>query len=257
MRPIIKGETPTDNAGNTIVFSEYARSRRYLIDRIGEYCSYCERKIEANLAVEHVQPKDSNPQLALEWSNFLLGCTNCNSTKGKKQVILNEYVWPDIDDTYSYFLYNHTGIVQVSPEINDPNLMLKIQKMLDLVGLQKSPPRTGSADWEKASDRRYEHRIQAWVDANRYMKNYTNKVQDPPLYFWRDQHGHEIDLVLDEGSSLAFIEIKSGQTFQRDFFKNIDWINQLNNTDKGICIFGGDKSINFGSKILKSWKDLF
>ena len=52
MRPVFKGENPKDTNNNDIIFTEYARSRRYLIDRIGEYCSYCERKIEASLAVE-------------------------------------------------------------------------------------------------------------------------------------------------------------------------------------------------------------
>ena len=177
MRPVIKGSTPTDSEGNDIIFSKYDRARRYLIDGIGEYCSYCERKIEANLAVEHVQPKDTNPQLALDWNNFLLACTNCNSTKGKKTVNLNEYVWPDIDNTFSHFLYNQTGIVNISPLATEQVLKEKIQKMLDLMGLQKSPPRVGSADWERASDRRYEHRIQAWSDANHYMDKY-NKSSD-------------------------------------------------------------------------------
>ncbi len=178
MRPIIKGLTPTDTDGNEIKFVKYSRSRRYLIDRIGEYCSYCERKIESNLAVEHVQPKDSNPQLRLDWNNFLLGCTNCNSTKGNTNVILSDYVWPDTDNTYRYFSYDHTGIVNISNTINDQNIESKIKNMLDLVGLQNSPPRHGSADWERASDRRYEHRILAWSDANHYMNAYNNSSDE-------------------------------------------------------------------------------
>lgn len=181
MRPVLKGANPIDENGNVIIFTRYARSRRYLIDRIGEYCSYCERKIEANLAVEHVQPKDTNPNLSLEWSNFLLGCTNCNSTKGNKQVTLDDFVWPDIDNTFNYFEYNETGIVNIPFSIVDPNLRAKIQKMLDLVGLQKHPPRLGTADWKEASDRRFEHRIQAWLDANHYMELYnssTNEIRE-------------------------------------------------------------------------------
>lgn len=178
MRPIIKGNNPIDENGDIIVFTEYARSRRYLIDRIGEYCSYCERKIEANLAVEHVQPKNPNPSLALEWSNFLLACVNCNSTKGHEPIILNEFVWPDMDNTFIFFDYNDTGIVNIPAKIIDQNLRNKIQKMLDLVGLQKHPPRKGTANWEKASDRRFNHRIQAWSDANHYMELYRNAQDD-------------------------------------------------------------------------------
>lgn len=50
--------------------------------------------------------------------------------------------------------------------------------MLDLVGLQKHPPQQGTADWERASDRRFEHRIQAWVEANYYMDLYSNSDAD-------------------------------------------------------------------------------
>lgn len=177
MRPVTKGSNPTDE-GDAIVFKKYARARRYLIDRIGEYCSYCERKIEASLAVEHVQPKDSNPSLALEWSNFLLGCTNCNSTKGDKPIILSDFVWPDTDNTFNYFAYDNSGIVNIPFNITDVNLRQRIQNMLDLVGLQKHPPRKGTVAWKEASDRRFEHRIQAWVDTNDSMQKYNAATDD-------------------------------------------------------------------------------
>lgn len=178
MRPIVKGESPADLNGNAIKFTEYSRSRRYLIDRIGEYCSYCERKIEANLAVEHVRPKSLNPDLALEWSNFLLGCTNCNSTKGNKPIVLNNFVWPDIDNTYIYFSYDDTGIVNISNTVNNQDLRVKIQNVIDLVGLQKYPPRIGTSDWERASDRRFEQRIQAWFEANHFIKLYDGSDEN-------------------------------------------------------------------------------
>ena len=65
-------------------------------------------------------------------------------------------------------------------------LKLKIQNTLDLVGLQKYPPNTGTTAWEKASDRRFEHRIQAWSDANRYMNMYkgeTTEIKEKMLSF--------------------------------------------------------------------------
>ncbi len=172
MRPVTKGAVPQDENGAEIVFKEYARSRRYLIDRIGEYCSYCERKIQANLAVEHVQPKDSNPELALSWDNFLLGCTNCNSTKGDKEVVIKNFVWPDIDDTFNYFSYDDSGVVKVDEEILDPDLRKRIDETIKLVGLQKSSPKLGTADWEKASDRRNEHRRKAYMNSMRYRETY-------------------------------------------------------------------------------------
>ena len=42
MRPIERGEIPTDAQGQPKVFRQYKHARRDLIDRLGEYCSYCE-----------------------------------------------------------------------------------------------------------------------------------------------------------------------------------------------------------------------
>ena len=50
------------------------------------------------------------------------------------------------------------------------------------------------------------------------MKGKFNKGQQADLYFWRDSKGMEVDLVLDDGSSLKPVEIKSGQTVAPDYF---------------------------------------
>ena len=35
----------------------YAQAKPDLINRMGHYCSFCERRISTNFAVEHIQPK--------------------------------------------------------------------------------------------------------------------------------------------------------------------------------------------------------
>lgn len=65
MRPIDRGMCPKDITGNIKKFSKYQDARGDLIDKLGEYCSYCEMQLDASLAVEHVQPK-SNPTIAIE-----------------------------------------------------------------------------------------------------------------------------------------------------------------------------------------------
>jgi len=171
MRPVNKGIEPLDADGNPIKFKNYSESRRYLIDKIGEYCSYCESRILTSLAVEHVQPKSINPDLTLEWSNLLLACTNCNSIKGSKNIELNNYVWPDIDNTYTLFLYNNSGLVKVEPNLEE-SLKGKVIATIQLTGLDRPPPKEGSSDWKKASDRRFEHRVKAWKDAHEKAEIY-------------------------------------------------------------------------------------
>lgn len=174
MRTVDKGQKPLDVAGLEIVFSEYTEARRYLIDRIGEYCSYCERHIPSSLAVEHIKPKKHNTHLELEWDNLLLACPNCNSTKGHTNINVQDYALPHIDDTYNWFLYDSTAIVK--PKLGLSAIQSnKTQNTITLVGLDKPSPTINTKEWKIASDRRYEHRLQTYIDAQRYASNYLNK----------------------------------------------------------------------------------
>ena len=40
------------------------------------------------------------------------------------------------------------------------------------------------------------------------MKNYYNRVEVPPLYFWRDNTGNEVDCLIDEEHLIKSVEIK-------------------------------------------------
>lgn len=94
-----------------------------------------------------------------------------------------------------------------------------------------------------------------WV-ISEYLKSYANSGKESPLYFWRDQHGHEVDLVIDKGTHLHLSEIKSSMTFNRSFFKNINWLNKLQNCSDGVCIYGGDEEFDYGEQRVVSWKNL-
>jgi len=103
MRPVDKGESPIKGE-----FGHYTQAMPYLIKRLGNYCSYCERRFSVGLAVEHMSPKTLHPEGEKIWSNFLIACVQCNSSKGDTDIALNQlgnYIWPDIDDTYHMITY--------------------------------------------------------------------------------------------------------------------------------------------------------
>lgn len=57
------------------------------------------------------------------------------------------------------------------------------------------------------------------------IKAYFNQGERAPLYFWRDSNGNEVDVIADTGGQLRPIEIKSGQTLNRDFFIGLErWL---------------------------------
>jgi len=59
------------------------------------------------------------------------------------------------------------------------------------------------------------------------MKRRFNQGLDSNLYYYRDRHGYEIDIIAGTRDSLELYEIKSAQTFTKDFLKNLRYINKL------------------------------
>ena len=53
---------------------------------------------------------------------------------------------------------------------------------------------------------------------NEAAKAFYNRGRTPPMYYWRDSNQHEIDLLINLGTSLRPVEIKSGSTFRKDYF---------------------------------------
>lgn len=78
-----------------------------------------------------------------------------------------------------------------------------------------------------------------------FLKYRFNKAKESNLYFWRDQHGHEIDCLIEyQGRDLIPVEIKAGRTANKDYFKEITYWNALsgNTPDRSFVVYGGDQS---------------
>ncbi len=73
------------------------------------------------------------------------------------------------------------------------------------------------------------------------IKNRFNRNESNNLYFWRDNTGKEIDIVIDEGTRLYPVEIKSGKTITPDYFKGISFWNKLTGTEGGSIIYAGNE----------------
>jgi uncharacterized protein (TIGR02646 family) len=174
MRPVERGAAPR-------VYTNYQDAGPDLQARLGDYCSYCERQIETNLAVEHVQPKDPVPALRNEWTNFLLGCGNCNSSKGATPVVVADYLWPDLDNTLLAFEYGTGGIVSPSPQVPAP-IQAKAQQSILLTGLDKDPGNPNVRRRPTSSDKRWHRRFEAWQLAEksrqRLAQNNTPELRE-------------------------------------------------------------------------------
>jgi len=60
------------------------------------------------------------------------------------------------------------------------------------------------------------------------LKQRFNQVADSNLYFYRDNKGHEVDLLLDFGFGVHTVEIKAAKTFSTDFLKGLRYYARLN-----------------------------
>ena len=90
------------------------------------------------------------------------------------------------------------------------------------------------------------------------IKNRINQKKSPNLYFWRDQHGHEIDCLIENSSLLTPIEVKSSKTLNSDFFEGLNYWNKLakNIPENTFLIYGGNENqIRRHGQII-SWKNL-
>ncbi len=76
------------------------------------------------------------------------------------------------------------------------------------------------------------------------------------LYFYRDSHHNEIDIVVDQGNRKLLVEIKSSKIFSNTFQNGINyWRKHYNQDQTGFIIYGGMKSTNVGKDKLLSYKD--
>ena len=89
------------------------------------------------------------------------------------------------------------------------------------------------------------------------VKKYTNQGINPPLFYWRDKTGHEIDLIVDKGNLLTPIEIKSSKTINSDFFKNLKYWNHLSKMNKAVLIYSGIQEQNRSDgTLITNWKNI-
>jgi predicted AAA+ superfamily ATPase len=84
-------------------------------------------------------------------------------------------------------------------------------------------------------------------------KLYLHHGERPPLYFWRDSNGREVDLLVDTGRRRIPIEIKSSETIAGDFLKELDVYIQLSGDPWGILIYGGNESYQRRVHGIRPW----
>ncbi len=83
--------------------------------------------------------------------------------------------------------------------------------------------------------------FETWI-ISELLKACYNADETSNLYFCCDRSGHEMELLIDHGTHLSPLEIKSGQTINRDYFKGLEFWEKLagETAGKAWLVYGGD-----------------
>lgn len=86
------------------------------------------------------------------------------------------------------------------------------------------------------------------------LKSFYNKGQRPDLFFYRDTHGNEVDLLVRDKRQLIPIEIKSSETFTISFLKGIQKFKEVCNVPcpSSYVFYNGETSHQIHETVVKN-----
>lgn len=89
----------------------------------------------------------------------------------------------------------------------------------------------------------------------KYNYNYGEKLQ---LYYWRDNHQKEMDLIVDFGKDHYGVEIKSSETIHEKYFDGLKYWTKLSGDKSSslFLIYGGEDNTVRNKMNVVSWKSI-
>jgi len=91
------------------------------------------------------------------------------------------------------------------------------------------------------------------------LKKRYNAGLDNNLYFYRDNHGNEVDIMQEAGYQLNLFEIKSAETFTPHFLKGLDYFKKIVPDRVGISnlVYAGSDEMSIKEHRIVNYKNLF
>ncbi len=90
------------------------------------------------------------------------------------------------------------------------------------------------------------------------VKARLNKGLDPNMFFYRDNNKNEVDLIYKCANTLIPIEIKSAKTFNKVFFKGINYFKTITSrASEGYLIYSGQFTPDIGSNKVRHFTDTY
>ncbi|MCE2982014.1 MAG: ATP-binding protein [Parachlamydia sp.] len=204
--------------------------------------TYVERDVRSLLNIRNLRTFENFLKLTASQSGQLLNYSNLANSVGVSQPVIKE--WISLLETSGLlfilppFFENFSKRVVKTPKLYfvDTGLLCHLLSIRSVDHL-KTHPLLGSI-------------FETFI-VSECFKRFYNLGEIPPLYFWRDQSGNEIDLLIYDGQRGFPIEIKLSQTFQADYRKNIlKWFEIKNNpSTTGEVIYCGQEAHQLSSPV--------
>lgn len=91
------------------------------------------------------------------------------------------------------------------------------------------------------------------------LKSIWNTRVNEKIFFWRDNNGIEVDLLVDKGSEKELVEVKSTQTYKSEMLKGITSVGSLLSEKykiNGYLVYQGDLEQEIQGTRVVNWKNL-
>lgn len=90
------------------------------------------------------------------------------------------------------------------------------------------------------------------------LKSFYNSKQSPRIYFWRDQAGHEVDVIIEKGTELYALEVKASATASYNAFDNIKFLSKITENTQlhQRVVYAGDHNQLWGDYEFVSWQSI-
>jgi len=91
-----------------------------------------------------------------------------------------------------------------------------------------------------------------------FLKDRLNRGLPSDLYFWRDNHGHEVDLLRQNGAQVDAIEVKAAATPSESLARGLRlWARQAGGLAGALyLVTGGDSAGSWSGVQMMGWRDL-
>ncbi|MBN1130685.1 MAG: ATP-binding protein [Chitinispirillaceae bacterium] len=214
------------------------------------YATYLERDVREVTSVHNLHQFDTFVRLCAARTGNMVNFTEISSSCGASLPTIKSWL----------SILEMSGIIKlVQPYfVNFSKRLVKTPKLYFLdTGLLCYLLRI--ADESQLAFHSLKGRIFESFIVSEVIKSFCNALAEPPVYFWRDSKGREIDLLLDLGRYLWPVEIKASETVSDSFFDTLNWWFDLpgNRAKNGTVVYGGKGSQRRGAINVRSWRQGF